>query len=44
MVEAGDVVPQIDRVLPLSAASVLDAYRLLRGRAVMGRIVLKPAG
>ena len=44
MVEAGDVVPQIDRVLPLSAASVLDAYRLLQERAVMGRIVLKPAG
>ena len=43
MVEAGDVVPLIDRVLPLSAASVLDAYRLLRERAVIGRIVFKPA-
>ena len=43
MVEAGDVVPLIDRVLPLGAASVLDAYRLLRERAVVGRIVFKPA-
>ncbi len=41
MVEAGDVVPLIDRVLPLSAASVLDAYRLLRERAVVGRVVLQ---
>ncbi len=41
MVEAGDVVPLVDRVLPLSAASVLEAYRLLRERAVVGRIVLQ---
>ena len=41
MVEAGDVVPVIDRVLPMSAASVLEAYRLLRERAVVGRVVLQ---
>ena len=42
MAEAGDVVPVIDRVLPLSAASVLEAYGLLRERAVVGRVVLAP--
>jgi len=41
MVEAGDVVPVIDRVLPMSATSVLEAYRLLRERAVIGRVVLQ---
>ena len=43
MVEAGDVAPVVDRVLALNAASVLEAYRLLRERSVVGRVVLKPA-
>ena len=42
MVEAGVVTPLVDRVLPLSAASVLEAYRLLRERSVVGRVVLAP--
>ena len=43
MVEAGQVRPLVDRVLPLAAESVLEAYRLLRERAVVGRVVLRPA-
>ncbi len=43
MVEAGQVTPLVDRVLPLAAESVLEAYRLLRERAVVGRVVLRPA-
>ena len=43
MVQAGRVTPLVDRVLPLAAESVLEAYRLLRERAVVGRVVLRPA-
>ena len=42
LVRAGDVTPVVDRVLPLRAASVIEAFHLVRQRAVIGRIVLRP--
>ncbi|EYF01371.1 zinc-binding dehydrogenase [Chondromyces apiculatus] len=40
MVEAGDLMPVIDRTLPLDQAEA--AHRLLAERSVVGRIVLIP--
>jgi len=40
LVQAGELAPQIDRVMPLSQAA--EAHRLLEARAAVGRIVLVP--
>lgn len=40
MVETGEILAQVDRVLPLSEAA--NAHRLLAERAVVGRVVLVP--
>ena len=42
MVGAGVLTPIVDRVLPMTAGSLETAYRLVRERALFGRIVLKP--
>jgi NADPH:quinone reductase-like Zn-dependent oxidoreductase len=39
-VGAGRLVPVVDKIMPLEAAQ--DAHRLLEGRAIFGKIVLKP--
>ena len=40
MVETGEILAQVDRVLPLTEAA--EAHRLLASRAVVGRVVLVP--
>jgi NADPH:quinone reductase-like Zn-dependent oxidoreductase len=40
LVEKGELVPRVDRTLPLSEAA--EAHRLLAKRAVVGRVVLVP--
>jgi acryloyl-coenzyme A reductase len=40
LVEKGELVPRVDRVLPLEQAA--EAHRLLAARAVVGRVVLVP--
>lgn len=42
MVASGHVTPLIHEELPLSAASVIRAYRAVKGREVVGRVVLRP--
>jgi acryloyl-coenzyme A reductase len=43
LVLGGRVSPVVDRELPLDAAGVREALGLLRGRSVVGRVVLRPA-
>jgi NADPH:quinone reductase len=40
MVETGEILAQVDRILPLAEAA--EAHRLLADRAVVGRVVLVP--
>ena len=39
---SGQVTPLVHEELPLSAESVMRAYRMVKGREVVGRVVLRP--
>ena len=42
LVAGGQVTPLVHEELPLSAESVMRAYRAVKGREVVGRVVLRP--
>ncbi|MDE2837524.1 MAG: zinc-binding dehydrogenase [Chloroflexota bacterium] len=42
LVAGGQVTPVVHEELPLSAESVMRAYRAVKGREVLGRVVLRP--